>query len=60
VFGREHPEANAAVLVNHYAANRSTIEPAFRDTKDLRFGYVIALLIGVASGDKGKFSRGLD
>ena len=27
----------AAVLVNHYA-KRWTIEPAFRDTKDLRFG----------------------
>jgi len=31
------PEAAAAVLVNHYA-RRWTIEPAFRDTKDLRFG----------------------
>ena len=31
------PEAPAAVLVNHYA-RRWTIEPAFRDTKDLRFG----------------------
>lgn len=31
------PEASAAVLVNHYA-RRWTIEPAFRDTKDLRFG----------------------
>ena len=31
------PEATAAVLVNHYA-KRWTIEPAFRDTKDLRFG----------------------
>ncbi len=31
------PEAVAAVLVNHYA-KRWTIEPAFRDTKDLRFG----------------------
>ena len=31
------PEATAAVLVNHYA-RRWTIEPAFRDTKDLRFG----------------------
>lgn len=30
-------EAPAAVLVNHYA-KRWTIEPAFRDTKDLRFG----------------------
>ena len=30
-------EATAAVLVNHYA-KRWTIEPAFRDTKDLRFG----------------------
>jgi len=29
--------ATAAVLVNHYA-KRWTIEPAFRDTKDLRFG----------------------
>ena len=31
------PEAAAAVLVNHYA-RRWTIEPSFRDTKDLRFG----------------------
>ena len=31
------PEATAAVLVNHYA-KRWSIEPAFRDTKDLRFG----------------------
>ena len=31
------PEAAASVLVNHYA-KRWTIEPAFRDTKDLRFG----------------------
>ena len=30
-------EALAAELVNHYA-KRWTIEPAFRDTKDLRFG----------------------
>ena len=30
------PEATAAVLVNHYA-KRWTIEPQFRDTKDLRF-----------------------
>ncbi|MDQ2763965.1 MAG: IS4 family transposase [Pseudomonadota bacterium] len=30
-------EAQAALLVNHYA-KRWTIEPAFRDTKDLRFG----------------------
>ena len=31
------PEAPAAELVNHYA-KRWTIEPSFRDTKDLRFG----------------------
>ena len=31
------PEATAAVRVNHYA-KRWTIEPSFRDTKDLRFG----------------------
>lgn len=31
------PEATAAVLINHYA-RRWTIEPQFRDTKDLRFG----------------------
>ena len=31
------PEATAAALVNHYA-RRWTIEPGFRDTKDLRFG----------------------
>jgi len=31
------PDATAAALVNHYA-RRWTIEPAFRDTKDLRFG----------------------
>src|SRR5450631_3061467 len=31
------PEATAARLVNHYA-KRWTIEPSFRDTKDLRFG----------------------
>jgi hypothetical protein len=31
------PEATASVLVNHYA-RRWTIEPQFRDTKDLRFG----------------------
>jgi hypothetical protein len=30
-------EATAAILVNHYA-ERWTIEPQFRDTKDLRFG----------------------
>jgi len=32
-----YAEATAAVLVNHYA-KRWTIEPSFRDTKDLRFG----------------------
>lgn len=31
------PEATAATLINHYA-RRWTIEPQFRDTKDLRFG----------------------
>ncbi len=31
------PDASAAVLVNHYA-RRWTIEPGFRDAKDLRFG----------------------
>lgn len=31
------PEATAAVLINHYS-KRWTIEPGFRDTKDLRFG----------------------
>jgi hypothetical protein len=31
------PEASTAVLINHYA-RRWTIEPSFRDTKDLRFG----------------------
>jgi hypothetical protein len=31
------PQATAAVLVNHYA-RRWTIEPQFRETKDLRFG----------------------
>ncbi len=31
------PEASAATLVNNYA-RRWTIAPAFRDTKDLRFG----------------------
>lgn len=31
------PEAKAATLINHYAC-RWTIEPQFRDTKDLRFG----------------------
>jgi len=31
------PDAPAAMLVNHYA-RRWTIEPSFRDTKDLRFG----------------------
>ena len=30
-------EATAATLINHYA-RRWTIEPQFRDTKDLRFG----------------------
>jgi hypothetical protein len=30
-------EATAAVLINHYS-KRWTIEPQFRDTKDLRFG----------------------
>jgi hypothetical protein len=30
-------EAMAATLVNHYA-KRWTIEPQFRDTKDLQFG----------------------
>ena len=32
-----YPQAPAAMLVNHYA-RRWTIEPQFRDTKDLRFG----------------------
>ena len=31
------PEAKARELINHYA-RRWTIEPSFRDTKDLRFG----------------------
>src|SRR5450432_566300 len=31
------PEATAAALINHYA-KRWTIEPSFRDTKDLLFG----------------------
>lgn len=31
------PEAKAATLIHHYA-RRWTIEPQFRDTKDLRFG----------------------
>ena len=31
------PEAKAATLIQHYA-RRWTIEPQFRDTKDLRFG----------------------
>ena len=31
------PQATAATLVNH-SAKRWTIEPSFRDTKDLRFG----------------------
>ncbi len=31
------PDATAAMLINHYA-KRWTIEPSFRDTKDLRFG----------------------
>jgi Transposase DDE domain len=31
------PDATAATLINHYA-RRWTIEPQFRDTKDLRFG----------------------
>jgi hypothetical protein len=31
------PDAPTAMLVNHYA-RRWTIEPSFRDTKDLRFG----------------------
>ena len=31
------PEATAALLINHYAKRR-TIEPGFRNTKDLRFG----------------------
>ena len=31
------PDATAAVLINHYA-KRWTIEPGFRDTKNLRFG----------------------
>ena len=49
------PEATAAVLVNHYA-RRWTIEPAFRDTKDLRFGMGGAgqgsdcEAVGIASG----------
>ena len=32
-----NPDATSAVLINHYA-KRWTIEPGFRDTKDLRFG----------------------
>jgi hypothetical protein len=32
-----NPEASTAKVVNHYA-KRWTIEPSFRDTKDLRFG----------------------
>jgi hypothetical protein len=35
--GHDQPEATASVLVNHHA-RRWTIEPQFRDTKDLRFG----------------------
>jgi hypothetical protein len=31
------PDAKAAVLINHYG-RRWTIEPSFRDSKDLRFG----------------------
>ncbi len=31
------PDATAAMLINH-SAKRWTIEPSFRDTKDLRFG----------------------
>ena len=44
------PEATAAVLVNHYA-KRWTIEPAFRDTKDLRFG------LGLSSTRVGEPTR---
>ena len=44
------PEATAAVMVNHYA-KRWTIEPAFRDTKDLRFG------MGEAGEDSAGVSR---
>ncbi len=34
---RSERQATAATLINHYA-KRWTIEPQFRDTKDLRFG----------------------
>ena len=34
-------EATAGTLINHYA-KRWTIEPSFRDTKDLRFGMGLA------------------
>ena len=44
------PEATAAVLVNHYA-KRWTIEPSFRDPKDLRFG------VGLSSTRIGEPTR---
>ncbi len=44
------PVATAAVLVNHHA-KRWTIEPAFRDTKYLRFG------MGLSSARIGKPTR---
>ena len=37
VLAASDAQATAAMLVNHYA-RRWTIEPQFRDTKDLRFG----------------------
>ena len=36
-FATSERDATAATLINHYA-KRWTIEPQFRDTKDLRFG----------------------
>ena len=50
-------QATAAVMVN-YDAKRWTIEPAFRDTKDLRFGMGKAGK-GSAGGSRWKASGGL-
>ena len=51
-------EALAGTLVKHYA-RRWTIEPSFRDTKDLRFGMGMVEIL-VSSGLFGKFPSGAE
>lgn len=49
-------EASAREIISHYA-ERWTIEPGFRDTRDLRFGGAEAFLTSpIRSGATGFFS----